>query len=276
MHSSSDPHLASSFVAAAAIACAGIALKTAEDLAGLKALAAGGLLSWSVLRSGKPRTRIVRWLLDRLFESERGTAIFFAGRFVIAVFATLTLVVDLIWAPPLFHGLSCTLTCLLLITQHLISLRTSIGLDGAHQMNTLLLVSFCAASIVPSASVVAAGFLAAQLTLSYLIAGIAKLVSADWRRGLAVHRILWTRTYGLGGNTTVVRLSKRFGVVLCWGIMLLETALPLLFLSRSLIAIGLAVGFLFHASIAALMGLNGFLFAFTAAYPVVWALRQAF
>jgi hypothetical protein len=63
-------------------------------------------------------------------------------------------------------------------------------------------------------------------------------------------------------------------IFLCWSVMSWEATFPIvLVVPRPAVWPLLALGVLFHLSIAALMGFNGFLFAFPAAYFAILALR---
>lgn len=75
------------------------------------------------------------------------------------------------------------------------------GDDGSDQMLTIMSVAF--AVVLPlglaDQRIAKAGlyFVGAQACLAYSAAGIAKLISPDWRSGIAIRGVLSTRTYGL-------------------------------------------------------------------------------
>jgi len=68
-------------------------------------------------------------------------------------------------------------------------------------------------------------------------------------------------------------LSRRYwlAITLSWAIIVFECSFFLVFfIDLKYVMILLAMGVLFHLTNAIVMGLNGFLFAFTAAYPAVF------
>ena len=106
--------------------------------------------------------------------------------------------------------------------------------------------------------------------LAYLIAGIAKLAGPSWRDGSAIGGIMTTKIYGNSTVAAMLRGQARLGRVACWIVITFEvTFVAVLFVDRRIMWIMLGVGVLFHASIAALMGLNSFFMAFVATYPAI-------
>ena len=83
--------------------------------------------------------------------------------------------------------------------------------------------------------------------------------------------ILSTEGYGVPALSRVLSAYPRLDVLLCWSVIAWETAFPLVLVgSRSLLIGLLAVGVVFHASCAVLMGLNRFPWAFCGCYAAVW------
>ncbi len=156
-------------------------------------------------------------------------------------------------------------------------MRLVFGLDGSDQMQAIIWVSLAAfaAASTPTQSTVAVAFIAGQLALPYVAAGVAKLLSADWRGGSAIVGILSTDTYGHRALQQVVNRPS-VARLLCWSVIGFEVGFPLLL---TLGGIGLVVSAIaavaFHAGVAHFMGLNLFLWAFLAALPCVAATRQA-
>ncbi len=149
--------------------------------------------------------------------------------------------------------------------------RQGFGLDGADQMALLILVTvlLCfVASERPGVQLIGTWFIALQLGLSYFVSGAAKLLSREWRSGVAIEGILSTYTYGTNSMRWLVTRRRPLCLLLAWGVIVTEIALPfaLLFGARG-VAIGLTIGLLLHVSIAVVMGLNDFVWSFAAAYP---------
>jgi hypothetical protein len=157
--------------------------------------------------------------------------------------------------------------------------RRLLGGDGAEQITTLCLVASALAVLpMPSATRIlcAVSFLAAQLTLSYVVAGIAKLMSPAWRSGDALTAIMSTDTYGHPAARAVFLRWPVSGAALGWFVIAFECSFPLLLLGPAPLAYtALAIGLGFHVACAATMGLNNFLLAFPAAYPCAVVVRDA-
>jgi len=118
-------------------------------------------------------------------------------------------------------------------------------------------------------------FIAAQLALSYVAAGIFKLISPVWRSGEALPGILNTYGHGVAWASHVVGRRKWIGFAAGWLVMLFELIFPIVFVAPpSLVAVLLAAGFAFHLGCAVLMGLNSFLWPFPATYACVLATRE--
>lgn len=109
------------------------------------------------------------------------------------------------------------------------------------------------------------GYIAAQLVLSYFLAGVYKLRGADWRDGSALPALLRLPQYR-AQLVLPAWLARWSGyAVIAW-----ECAFPLAFLDRRLALGAMALGIGFHAFNAAVLGLNRFLWAWLAAYPALW------
>jgi len=153
------------------------------------------------------------------------------------------------------------------------------GEDGADQMLSILTTTLAACLLLSSVEgVKAAGlyFVGAQACLAYVTAGSAKLVSPQWRSGLAIRGILSTRTYGLRPLASQVQKSPCLALAMCWGVIAFESTFifaPILPPVALLALLGVAA--LFHACVALTMGLNGFFWSFLAAYPAIVYLNQA-
>lgn len=147
------------------------------------------------------------------------------------------------------------------------------GRDGADQMRKIVALSLACARMATSheVRVLFLAFIAAQLTLSYVVAGIAKVSGSAWRTGVALERILACQHYGFRPAARLLTKSQWFGIIGCWLIIVLEISFPIIFVvpeSASYLLLAATLGF--HVGIAILMGLNDFLLAFAAAYPIVW------
>ena len=153
------------------------------------------------------------------------------------------------------------------------------GEDGSDQMITILAISFSVALIFgfcPGVREAGLYFIGAQSVLAYTTAGIAKLLCPEWRSGIAVCGILSTRSHGMRGPAEVVQRSRALQYLLCWSTIAFEVAfLSAPLLSPMPLTALLIVAIIFHASIAIVMGLNGFFWAFVSTYPSIFFLNEA-
>jgi hypothetical protein len=176
---------------------------------------------------------------------------------------------------PLNDGLRTGLVLTLATTSVLLGLRTGFGMDGADQMTTLIWLALAVDATGGTAlsSQAALWFIAAELTLSYLVAGVAKALGPEWRSGRAIWGVLSTRMYGVPPLGLWLQRRPRLCWLLCWSVILGESLFVLVFvLPPAGGAVLIAAGLSFHVGTAALMGLNTFLWAFLAAYPaLLWA-----
>ncbi len=174
----------------------------------------------------------------------------------------------------LVPGLTLSVPCVVIVaaTSLLMNLRMPLGQDGSDQMNVVILLPASIAMICNDelAKSAALFFIAAQASLAYSTSGVAKLMSSVWRSGDALPQVLSTSAYGNARASRVLRTHPAVAAVACWSVMLFETFFPLCLLAgpRGVLCV-LAAGVAFHASCAAVMGLNCFFWSFVATYPAI-------
>jgi hypothetical protein len=175
-----------------------------------------------------------------------------------------------------WSNLTVTAVCLFTIAlaSWFITIRTGIGGDGSDQMGYIASIGTLIATVGVlrnDSLVVFAGILlvAGQTTLSYFVAGFAKLISPTWRNGIALCDLL--NTYSHGHSTVEAMLIRpRLSLGLCWMVILAETLFPLvLILPPHALYVALGASIAFHFMTAYFMGLNTFVWAFIATYPAV-------
>jgi len=168
-------------------------------------------------------------------------------------------------------GIVAALVCL--ATSALLRARTQIGGSGAEQLTFIVLVTFAlvvAAGDGAAARRIGDAFLAAQVALAYLTAGVTKAASPTWRSGRALGTLLSTERYGLPALGVFLVAHPIFDRALSWTVIIWETTFPLAFVAPRPVLIGmLSVGVLFHVTCAILMGLNRFAWAFCGCYPAI-------
>jgi hypothetical protein len=163
----------------------------------------------------------------------------------------------------------------LFLSTTVIRWRRHIGGDGAEQMTTIIFAAALLA-VLPWAGenriIAAVAFIAAQVSLSYLTAGIAKLISGTWRDGSALPAILSTYNHGHPWAARMMSKYGYFALFAAWAVIIFECSFPVVIFAPSWLAMPvLLCGFAFHAGCAVLMGLNNFLWSFPATYPCVIA-----
>ena len=247
--------------ACAAIASVGIVIDSLEMLGSRWSLEAN--FDWVVLEAGHPalikHPRLAS--VVTALTTNSGLTSLLVARVSGAPLAALMFMVDLSGAVVL---------CLLVtLSSALLRLRLTYGLDGADQMQAVVWggLTLYGIATVPWIRELALGFIAAQLLLSYLTAGLAKVMSLQWRDGRAITGILSTQ---LHGNRILLRYIGRrpYSIVLAWGVILFEIVGPaaaVMSMIGVLVVCVLAV--FFHLGIAFAMRLNGFVWAFLSALP---------
>lgn len=141
--------------------------------------------------------------------------------------------------------------------------RLVLGLDGADQMLGVVWAGLVIASVVPAAGL---ALIAAQSLLSYLVAGVAKAAGPEWRRGSAPRQIVATAAYGSPRAVALMRVPG-VSILVAWSTIGFEVAGPVVVLALPTtfaIATFVTCAIVFHLGIALTMGLNTFLWAFTA------------
>lgn len=253
-----------------AIAATGIAVATAEDLYRYAIFSDGGLLSWRVLRLATRSTyasAVWGWI-SRLLRPTTFRALL-VSRLSAAVFVAAMTIAG--WSER-YLLLAGSVT--LLLATVLISLRSNgYGLDGAHQMNVIILAHLTVFWLAPAGSAIRTWCLVAlglHAVVAYVASGVFKAVGPMWRNGDAVAGIMSAKIYGhrfLGG---LLNRYRGLSLLMCWLTIIFEVSFFVVLFSGSTVLYAvLAVGMMFHVANAVFMGLGGFLFAFVATYPAV-------
>ncbi|MET0287581.1 MAG: hypothetical protein ABW352_24045 [Polyangiales bacterium] len=108
-------------------------------------------------------------------------------------------------------------------------------------------------------------YIAAQLVLSYFLAGLFKLRDPAWRDGSALPRLLAAPQYRSAA------LHVPFARVAGYAVIVFECAFPLALLDAQAAWAFTVAGITFHVLNARVLGLNRFLWAWLAAYPALLA-----
>jgi hypothetical protein len=255
----------------ASIAAIGIAYDAAEFYSSRREVL-DLFYDWKIVRS-RYYILLNRPVLSLLFDLLCGTRLFMVAIVVHGLAA-------LLFPIAIYHQspLAAALAAFVLTVHCLTNVRLLVGRDGADQMQTIVWAGLFAFSLplTEMARTAALGFIAAQLVLSYWTSGIAKVFSPAWREGSAVHLITRMATYcspGLAracGKRSVSMMFSRLTI-------LFEVCGPVLLLvGRRGAFTFVALGTLFHFGIAITMGLTTFLFAFLAAFPIIYYFAGSF
>jgi hypothetical protein len=248
----------------------GILVDALERLTSVRKYRDDGFYSWTLARQ-----RLALW-------PTRARAIadwLFMGVWRLAlVLVVRILALGIVVASPLGGRASAAGLTVLLATQGYISLRTGgMGLIGADPMTFIVCGSALLGTAVartPQSARAGLWFVALQACLGYVVAGVAKLAAPKWRSGRALVVVLSTYTYGSPKLHGYLRARPNLVLAMCWAVMLWETSFPLVLVLPPAAACGLlGLGILFHLQIAALMGLNLFVFAYPATYAAILAVR---
>ncbi len=224
-----------------------------------------GLLSWKIWREHKLRKKEVLKKYSSFFLNRTSTLIMLALRFLVLMLFLYQLCTG--------AGLVLSTVSLLLITQFYFNYRLPVGKDGSDQMSNIILVCLFFIAAFPENKViviVSVLFIAFQALLSYLTSGISKIVSPTWRQGNIVFKIFNTKTYGSKSIAKFLRHRPSVVKFMNHSTLVFECLILLvLFIPYPFNLYFLIIPFMFHLASARIMGLNSFLFAFSATFPAI-------
>ncbi|MFZ5890034.1 MAG: HTTM domain-containing protein [Myxococcota bacterium] len=164
-------------------------------------------------------------------------------------------------------------TLLLLITQIATAVRFRGAFNGgSDSMSVIVLLALSLARLAqawPLAVAACLVYIAAQLTLSYFIAGVAKLREPRWRDGTALTTFCGDARFGAPTWVRRVLSVPAIARILASGVLLFECCFPLALAGSRAALFFTAVGAVFHLMNSVVFGLNRFFFAWLAAYPAL-------
>ncbi len=178
----------------------------------------------------------------------------------------------------IFPSIFYPIIFVIFLIQLLFNIRNKLALSGADQMRTIILFGLSIMSLKsPSFFAVGILFIISQLYISYFFTGYNKLKSVLWRRGSA---LIWVLNSSLFGNDIIqkrlIRMGKNINRILCWGIILFQLLFPIFASNSVTVLYILAVGFLFHLSLAIISNLNDFFWTYASTYPLVYYFATEF
>ncbi len=243
----------------------GIILSSLEALCRPKDVEDDGLISWRIGRTRSKRMVQGRTgkFFDKIFSSPG-----------IQVLTSLRLTAStLVALPNTDRRTKAAAMVFLAATNGLLQLRSNYGADGSDHVNLVVCAAVAASKFFPDdekARQACTAFIAGQSVISYFAAGLAKAISPYWRDGSAMQGIFRTRTYGQKHVGELLKKHPALAKAGGWAVWAGEMLFPLVLVAPKPVAAGLiGTGVSFHAGNAAFMGLNRFLWAFSATYPSV-------
>ena len=242
-----------------------MAITAAEILEQFQVYAKSGVLSWDLGRRTPQvaNNSFIRRIGDFFYHDER-FRVLFAIRLGLGLGMATCGCIDY---------LSPSLIAAAILSSLIVLYRANQGQDGSFQLRLLILFVLFACSISPTDSLpykLGLYFLSAQLILSYLIAGIAKLRGKTWRDGTGLTGIMGTVYHGIRWGHKILAKRPTLTKVLSWSVITFEVLFPLVLTGNAWIIAGfLTITTLFHLATSFLMGLNGFFLSFAAAYPTL-------
>jgi hypothetical protein len=221
----------------------------------------GGLLAWPAVR--------------RCYESSRLAAIAsisfdapaVVGVALLKCAGAVALVGAAAWQQPLLYAL-----VVLVATNVALVVRIPYGRTGADEMGNVVLAALLLAACVgtPLAHGACLTFIAGASVMSYATAGISKLLNVGWRNGSVLRNVVSTAQYGNALAARMLTRSGRLSMSVSAAVISCECLFPVILVApRELALVGLAAGVLFHVVLALVMGLNTFVWTFTATYPAL-------
>lgn len=239
-----------------------LALQSIELLQVGRALGPSGVFRWETLRKEYAAwPRPLRVLLDASL-AHRPFMLLSCARLVGAL------------ALPIMAARALAPALLLLTLLTCVRFRGTFN-GGSDYMTVVVLVSLSIGRIGPDTAWASCGlaYAAAQLTLSYFVAGLSKARTRSWRSGEALAEVFASPQYAASGvRSAPSPRSLRWGA---WAVLLFECGFPAAWLGALPCMALLTAAFLFHLANAWLLGLNRFVWAWLAAYPslLYWTLR---
>jgi len=178
----------------------------------------------------------------------------------------------------LLAGVRGPVSLVLWVTTVLVNVRFRGTFNGGSDLMTMVvLTGLVVADLGHRSAVLVNGallYIAAQVMLSYVVAGVVKLVNPAWRGGTAVREILARRDFNVPAAVQRPVRGRRMAAALSWSVIVFECAVPVAFTSVPAVIAFAAVALVFHVSNVVAFGLNRFLLAWASAWPaVIWAAR---
>jgi hypothetical protein len=246
----------------ARICCIGILLQATELLSLASALRNRCLLGWHGAQGASNFFR-------RLIQRAQG----YPTNVMVLLWRALAAAMLLVWP-----GFGSTVGALLWVTLFVSQLHFNRGarlfFANSDHVNLICLAGLAIAALPETSGIVhgsALAFIAFESCLGYVASGFEKLRSAHWRSGMRLSYIMRDGSHWVPVLGRCMASRAGFARLLAWSVVALEVIFPIcIVLPPAGFWAFIGAGLLFHASIAILMALPGFFWAFAATYPALY------
>ena len=241
-----------------------ILIQTSELLSISRQWREGGLWSWRIVRRDFADFPFGFRLLLDLLMNPLAIFLMLITRLVIAFVFLFGSLEGTEWIGPLLT--------VVLVTHIVLCLRWRGSVNGGSDFMTLtVLIALILGELVqPEYKRGIVYFVAVQCVTSYFVAGIIKLINADWRSGLAL-RVFVRQTLTTGRIPRLFAGANQLPLqIFTWIVILFEILFPLALMSPGLALILMLIAFSFHLGTVFLFGLNRFIWAWLTCYPAVF------
>lgn len=249
-----------------------LVIDSLEKLYNFREYRQDGILSWDILANNNyfaSRPAFFKKILDLVFPMRVWLAILFL-RLVCALALLIFSYAAVV--PPICY-------CFLFVIGGLINLRqVAYGAETENRFSLIIIGVLLLRSLVPTQTVtlVSLWFIALQVCLSYITAGISKLRDADWRMGNGFRLVIAYEDVPLKKSFTIFfEKRKVVATVSNWLVIIFECLFPLiLVVPRQLFWCFLIAGIVFHLAIAIWFRLGKFFWIWVATYPALIFITQ--
>ncbi|CAN5305482.1 hypothetical protein BH09BAC6_BH09BAC6_10130 [soil metagenome] len=249
-----------------------ILLDSAGKLYHYKEFKDDGISSWKYFRTNRyftSRGKTFTHILDVIFEY-RAWLYILTLRLLSALY--------LLFLPQ--QNMASTLCLLILfIAGGLVNLRNgAFGAETENRLGLMIVGALLLHCLVPTPLIthITLWFIAIQSCLSYLTAGMVKLLDKEWRNGNGIFNVVNSPNLMVWDKPAF--FFKRYpapGKFLTWATIVMECTFPLvLIIGSPAFVLFLIWGILFHSAIATLLGLNKFFWVWIATYPAIIYIAQ--
>lgn len=249
-----------------------VVIDTSEKLYKFKEFSDGGLYQWEFLREHaifSARSAKFKILLDLLFK-------FRVWLFLLLIRGAAAFYLLFLYASGLINTFCLAV---LFAIGSLANLRNApYGAETENRFSIFIIGTLLLREIAPTEFIteITLWFIALYSCLSYLTAGVVKLINNDWRNGTELLNIV--RSPNLVAYRKVAVFFEKHRItarMLAWLSIIIECGFPLvLFIGKPWFILFLLWGISFHFANAVFLRFNKFFWVWTATYPAIFFAAQ--